>query len=154
MIIRPIRIEDAEAACDVLRRSIRELCAADHNNDPAILDKWLSNKTPEQMRSWIANPDARHFVSAENDRILAVGAVTKGGEILLNYVSPDARFRGVSKAMLERLEAEAAALGNKVCVLTSTATARAFYRAAGYRPAEGAPADLTSLGTRMRKALR
>jgi hypothetical protein len=38
--------EDAPAACDVLRRSISELCVADHGNDPTILARWLSNKTP------------------------------------------------------------------------------------------------------------
>jgi hypothetical protein len=44
---------DASAACDVMRRSIAELCVADHKNDPTILGRWLNNKTPENFRSWI-----------------------------------------------------------------------------------------------------
>jgi hypothetical protein len=28
-------------------RSIAELCVLDHRNDPAILARWLANKTPE-----------------------------------------------------------------------------------------------------------
>jgi hypothetical protein len=36
--------------------------------------------------------------------IAAVGAVTDGGEILLNYVSPAARFHGASSALLAALE--------------------------------------------------
>ena len=36
--IRDATPDDAEAACDVLRRSISELCVADHGNDPAILN--------------------------------------------------------------------------------------------------------------------
>ena len=36
--------EDAPAACEVIRRSISELCEADHRNDPEILRRWLANK--------------------------------------------------------------------------------------------------------------
>ena len=61
-----------------------------------------------------------------------VGCVTDAGEITLNYVSPDARFRGVSRALLGALEARAVARGNTRCTLTSTETARRFYHAVGY----------------------
>ena len=64
--------------------------------------------------------------------------MTDKGEITLNYVSPDARFRGVSKALLAALEARARELGNDVCTLASTETARRFYLAAGYVD-QGAP---------------
>src|ERR1700685_4376489 len=72
------------------------------------------------------------LVAVENNVILAVGAVTDAGEITLNYVSPDVRFSGVSKAMLGALEARAVERGNKRCTLTSTETARRFYRSNGY----------------------
>ncbi|HEX2135006.1 MAG TPA: GNAT family N-acetyltransferase, partial [Microvirga sp.] len=104
----------------------------DHRNDATVLERWLANKTPENVASWIAHRDSYVFVAAEAGTILGVGAVTSSGEITLNYVSPDARFRGVSRALLERLEATARALGNERCTLTSTETARRFYLAAGY----------------------
>jgi len=132
MEIRDAVAEDAPAACQVLRRSISELCIADHGNDPAILTRWLSNKTPEIVTSWIANPNASVLVAVERGTILAVGSVTDAGEITLNYVSPDARFRGVSRALLGALEARAIERGNVRCTLTSTATARGFYQANGY----------------------
>jgi len=47
MEIRDAVAEDAPAACQVVRRSISELCIADHRSDPTILMRWLSNKTPE-----------------------------------------------------------------------------------------------------------
>src|SRR5882757_9842767 len=50
--IRDATPDDAEAACDVLRRSISELCVADHGNDPAILNAWLGNKQPEIVAAW------------------------------------------------------------------------------------------------------
>src|ERR1019366_951048 len=90
-------------ACQVMRRSIAELCVADHRNDPAITERWLSNKTPEIFKSWI-RPDNSVLVAVEDNRIFAVGCVTDAGEITLNYVSPDARFRGVSGALLAALE--------------------------------------------------
>src|SRR5712692_9728428 len=106
MKIRDAVPEDAAAACRIMRRSIAELCVADHRNDPIILGRWLSNKTPEIFRSWI-RPDNSLLVAVENDDILAVGCVTDDGEITLNYVSPDARFCGVSTAILADLERHA-----------------------------------------------
>src|SRR6267378_3897521 len=130
--IRAATPEDAPAACQVMRRSIAELCVADHQNDEAILTRWLGNKTPEIFVSWIRQPDNSLLVAAEGGNILAVGSVTDAGQITLNYVSPDARFRGVSRALLGALEARAVERGNTRCTLISTATARRFYRAAGY----------------------
>jgi GNAT superfamily N-acetyltransferase len=132
MEIRDAVPADAPAACQVLRRSIIELCVADHRNDPAILDRWLANKTPEIVASWIAQPVSSMLLAVEGGSILAVGAVTDKGEITLNYVSPDARFRGVSRALLGALEARAAKRGNIRCTLLSTETAHRFYKAAGY----------------------
>ena len=132
MEIRDAVAEDAPGACHVIRRSISELCIADHANDPAILMRWLNNKTPENVASWIARPDNSVLVVVEDGRILAVGAVTDAGEITLNYVSPDARFRGVSRALLGALETRAAERGNARCKLTSTETARRFYHSGGY----------------------
>jgi hypothetical protein len=94
MKIRDALVADAPAACLVLRRSIIELCVADHRNDPAILAKWLANKTPELVASWITQPGSTVLLATESDDILAVGSVTDAGRITLNYVSPDARFRG------------------------------------------------------------
>jgi GNAT superfamily N-acetyltransferase len=115
MKIRDAIAEDAPAACQVLRRSISELCVADHENDPTILAKWLLNKTPDIVASWMALPDFSLLVA-----------------VTLNYVSPDARFRGVSRALLAALEARAIERENARCTLNNTETAREFYLANGY----------------------
>lgn len=138
MRIRDAVPEDAPVACEVMRRSITQLCVADHGNDPEILERWLDNKTPEIFRSWI-RPGNSLLVAVEDDSILAVGCVSNSGEITLNYVSPDARFRGVSKALLRALEARAIEHGNERCTLRSTETARCFYLARGF--AQDGPAD-------------
>jgi len=136
--IRDATPDDAEAACDVLRRSIVELCGEDHGNDPSILATWLHNKTPEIVAGWARQPGSSLLLAVEGDIVLAVGSVTDAGEITLNYVAPDARFRGVSRALLGALEARAAERGSVRCTLTSTETAHRFYRAAGYVD-DGAP---------------
>lgn len=136
MEIRDAIVADAAAACLVMRRSIAELCVADHRNDPAILAGWLDNKTPENFARWITEPRNSVLVAVEDEKILSVGAVTDAGEITLNYVLPDARFRGVSRAMLRALEERAADRGNTRCTLTSTETAHAFYKLNGYTERE------------------
>ena len=62
----------------------------------------------------------------EDDSISAVGSVPDAGHIALNYVSPDARFRSISRALLGALKARAMERGSARCTLDSTETARAF----------------------------
>ncbi|MCK1361406.1 GNAT family N-acetyltransferase [Bradyrhizobium sp. 199] len=154
MQIRDAKIEDAEAACLVMSRSIAELCVADHKNDAAILARWLGNKTPEIFIACIRQPENSLLVATEDDNILAVGSVTDAGQITLNYVSPDARFRGISRALLRALETRAVERGVKRCTLTSTETALRFYQANGYA-ADGPPVGNfgTSSGYPMSKSL-
>jgi GNAT superfamily N-acetyltransferase len=97
-----------------------------------ILARWLGNKTVENFVAWINQPDNSLLVAVEEGRILAVGSVTDAGSIGLNYVSPDARFQGVSRTLLRALEARALARNNRQCTLTSTETARRFYLSNGY----------------------
>jgi GNAT superfamily N-acetyltransferase len=145
MKIRDATPDDAEAACDVLRRSIFELCAGDHGNDPAILAAWLRNKTPEIVAGWARQPGNSLLLAVEGDAVLAVGSVTDAGEITLNYVAPGARFRGVSRALLRALEARAMERGSTRCTLASTETAHCFYQSNGYID-DGPPAG--NFGTR------
>lgn len=119
--IRDAVVADAEAVCEVLRRSITELCAADHHHDLAIIIQWLANKTPPTVATWIGQPNNSFLVAVgANGRILGAASVTDKGEITLNYVSPDARFQGVSRALLHALETRAAARGSSRCALHST----------------------------------
>lgn len=144
IIVRPARREDAASASKVLRRSIAELCIADHKADPLLLKPWLSNKTVEQFLVWLSMADSRLFVAENAGDIIAVGSMTICGEITLNYVSPEARFCGASKALMETMEAEARSHGVKECTLTSTETAHRFYLGLGYRDTETTSSSVTS----------
>lgn len=69
MEIRDAVADDAPAACQVLRRSISELCITDHRSDPTILSRWLNNKTAEIIAAWIADPSASVLVAVERGTI-------------------------------------------------------------------------------------
>jgi GNAT superfamily N-acetyltransferase len=56
------------------------------------------------------------------------------GTIVLLYVSPDARFSGISKALLAALEKAAIAAGICEIRLDSSVTAYRFYSRCGYVP--------------------
>jgi GNAT superfamily N-acetyltransferase len=130
MQVRPAQIADADRAIGVIRRSIQELCELDHNNEPATLSMWLSNKTADEMRQWIAAHTV--LVAVEGERMTGVAAVRADGEVLLNYVAPEARFQGVSKCLMQGIEAWASTRGLKWLTLESTATALRFYHSTGW----------------------
>ncbi len=131
--IRDARPEDAVDACDVMRASITQLCERDHDNDPATLADWLSNKTPVHVRLWIISPAYAIKLAHHRDRLVGLGALSASGEVTLLYVAPEARFRGVSKALLISLEAEARARGISTLTASSTTTAHKFFKMAGFR---------------------
>jgi GNAT superfamily N-acetyltransferase len=153
MRVRDAYERDADDCCSVVRRSITELCILDHQGDAVTLELWLANKTAANMRCWIREHHV--LVAVEGSAISGVAAMTSSGEIILNYVSPDARFRGVSKALLRGLEVRAAYLGIPLLKLQSTATAARLYNAVGYT-ACGSPTKGFGLtmGQPMQKRLR
>src|SRR4051812_3231746 len=71
--VREAAPNDAEAVIDVVRRSITQLCAADHRDDPGTLATWLANKTPQNFLSWLSNPDNFCVVAWQGDRLSGVG---------------------------------------------------------------------------------
>lgn len=127
MEIRVARPEDAASACGVLRRSISECCADDHRNDAAILSAWLGNKTPETVESWFLSASNYSLVAVSDSEVVGVAMLTRAGKIVLFYVSPDVRFSGVGKALLQGLEAQAREWGLRAIQVDSTITAQAFY---------------------------
>jgi len=84
------------------------------------------------MTRWIANPSLILFLAERNEQPAGVGCISADGEVLLNYVSPAHRFRGISRAILKHAEAALAEIGVSKGRLTSTETAHRFYREAGW----------------------
>jgi len=132
ILVRRAEAADVPAMSRVLTASITELCRADHRDDPKALAAWTANKTEAGVGKMLANPELLMFVAEREGAVSAVGAVTRTGEVALNYVAPQARFHGISKAVLARLEDELRGLGFDEGRLEATATARRFYESAGW----------------------
>lgn len=128
MLIRSAKLEDSMAVVSLLRRSIIELCVADHKSDPTALDAWLRNKTSDNYRAWIANEKLIKIVVEREEVIAGFGMAATDGEVLLNYVAPEFRFAGVSKLVLEEIERSLIEIGIEEARLWSTQTAHTFYR--------------------------
>lgn len=127
--------QDAEAACDVLRRSIQELCVADHQNDGKALGAWLENKTADNVRAWIASSRNYAVVALCNAKICGFALLGQDGTIRLCYLVPEVQHLGAGRAMLAALESEASRWGLKSLRLESTLTALPFYKRNGYTSA-------------------
>jgi GNAT superfamily N-acetyltransferase len=130
--IRTAILEDAPGACEVLRSSIEQCCVQDHQNQPQILDAWLGNKTAQNVASWIASPSNFTLVAEHEGQIVGVALLTQAGKLSLCYVVPAMLHRGVGKALLAEVEAQARRWDISVIRLHSTASARHFYVRNGY----------------------
>jgi GNAT superfamily N-acetyltransferase len=132
-LIRRAEVADSAEICAVIRASITELCHVDHKGEAAPLQAWLANKTPKTIACWIENPEYGIFVLCKAKQIAAVGGIISADRIGLLYVSPEHRFCGASKALLQHLEHEMRSLGAQIGHLQSTVTAYAFYQRLGWK---------------------
>lgn len=130
--VRPATAADAEAMSAVLTTSITELCSADHGNDPDRIARWTANKTVDGVRAMLTSPQVRLFVAEIDGSVAAVGAIMSDSEIALNYVDPQHRFQGASKALLAAMEEDMRRRGIVAARLSATATAHRFYLDAGW----------------------
>ena len=131
--VRPALTRDSAACCDVLRRSITELCATDYEDVPGFVGFWLENKTPENVKRWIDTPFCYCAAAWRLGVVVGFGAVSVNAEILLCYVLPEVKGRGIVHALLGHLEAWASKRGHRRFHVVSTVTARGFYERKGYR---------------------
>ena len=132
--VRPAEQRDADQAIDVVRQSITRLCIADHHNDEKTLATWLANKTRENFLSWLLNTDNFCVVVESDSHLVGVGVLHRRGEILLFYLAPLAQRQGIGNMIHAALEEKADQWGLTSLHLDSTALARPFYEALGYRP--------------------
>lgn len=137
--LRRATVFDVFGMSRVLTRSIRDLCQADHLDDPEKLGQWTANKDPASIRSWI-DGGAELWVATRADEVAAVGGLRAGGEITLLYVDPDHTGRGLGSALLTRIEDALRAQGCRQAHLDATKTAHDFYLARGWHD-HGDPAD-------------
>ena len=150
--IRPARVEDAAAVSELVRRSITVCCTADHGGDAALIARWTANKTPENVRHWLAAAGSIALVAHHSGQVVGF-ALVAGDELALCYVSPEVLHHGVGKALLREATLQVYARGVQVLRLDSTQTALAFYLRNGFS-VQGPPRHWAGLEAQpMSKAL-
>lgn len=132
--IRDANPSDAAKICDVLIRSVKEICAKDYDHDEAVIRDWCSNKDPEIVAQWISNPNNFCLVAELAPHGIVGAAMYSRAESLIHlcYLVPEALHQGIGSRLLNRLEAEAARLEHAIITLNSSITARGFYKRHGY----------------------
>lgn len=123
---------DASAACALLRRSIEVGCQADHQDQPAVLEAWLGNKTAANVASWFASPSNHALVAERDGALLGLCLLTQAGKLALCYVSPEALHSGVGRALIAAAEDQARAWSITKLHLHSPASASAFFERQGF----------------------
>ena len=153
LVLRPATVFDVFDMSEVLVASITQLCQRDHLGDPECLAQWCGNKSPADIRGWIA-AGLVPTVATSLERILGVGLVTPQAEVSLLYVAPWGKSRGVGGALLKYLEAELAAQGHAAAHSTATNSGLGFYLSQGWQ-VSGASTNCFGLpGHPMRKLLQ
>lgn len=129
--IRAATGADAEAMAALYRRSVEALGARDYS--PEQVRAWAEQgpdaarfraKLADGRRCWIAESDAgamQGFVDLEAD-----------GHVDFLYVHPDASRQGVSRRLLERIEADARAARVARLFVEASETARPVFEDRGW----------------------
>jgi GNAT superfamily N-acetyltransferase len=151
--VRKAEPADVGAMSRVLIGSITELCFDDHKGNAEAIASWTANKAPESVARWVVDPKLTVLVAEHRGEIAAVGALTAPDEIGLNYVAPAHRFMGISRALLKAMEAIMRDNGVADGKLNSSATARQFYRDAGWVDVDGPLSGRLVAGYPMQKRL-
>ncbi len=92
----------------------------------------MKNKTPGNFLAWIESDSLYCAVVERDSSVIGFGMATVSGELLLCFVTPEVRFQGVGKAVLQAIERWATKASISTLRLESTRTALPFYRRNGY----------------------
>ena len=123
----------AEEIARLMQRSIVELCVDDHGSDPGTYSPWLASKTGDKVEKLVNGTGRSVAAFNESRSVVGFAMGTPEGEVVFNYVAPEYRFQGISKALLRDLENYFAACGNSHATLTTTLTAEKFHVSRGYK---------------------
>jgi N-acetylglutamate synthase-like GNAT family acetyltransferase len=128
-IVRRAKEEDCAGVLRVHLRAIREIARSHYTSEE--IEAWAGPRKPEH---YVESIQSKEFYVAEEDgAVIGFGTLNqRQGEIEAVYVSPEVVRRGAGKALLQRLEERAQALGIKSLKMDASLNAVPFYESAGY----------------------
>jgi putative acetyltransferase len=125
--IRPAIIPDAEVISILIVKTIRETNANDYDEAAIelICAQFTTSKVIEKLSS------RAMFIAEANKKI--VGTISLGRDKLHSlFVLPECQYKGVGTMLVHYVEQVAVVEGRSLIELSSSVTARAFYRKLGY----------------------
>ncbi|VAW41064.1 hypothetical protein MNBD_GAMMA01-1742 [hydrothermal vent metagenome] len=131
-ILKLNTIENTNEIVRLLKKSIIELCGPDYGNDSTILNAWIENKTEENLIKWIESKETYSITALVENTIVGFGLSNITGEILLLYILPEYKRKGIGESIY--LYIEELLLKNNVTkvIAYSTITAKPFYLKMGF----------------------
>lgn len=142
IVIRPFADADQQAVRDLFVRINRELASPEMRE---AFEAYIARSLAEEIgriHAYYAERKGGFWIAEDPDSgLVGMFGLESGpedgtAELRRMYVDPQARRRGVARAMLRRAEEEAVSAGHHRMVLSTSElqkAALAFYRAAGYR---------------------
>jgi putative acetyltransferase len=120
---------DTEELGALFRRSVREVASRDYR--PAQIEAWV--KAPGEIETWAERMRSRvSFVAEERDRLIGFIQYEPPDHIDMTYVHPETQRRGVARALLAAVEAEARASDVPLLNVEASITSRPFFEAHGF----------------------
>lgn len=131
--IRRYRPGEEPAIWEVVRRATRESNARDYH--PDLIERWApDNKDMAEWSERLKNKNP--FVSTMDEEIVGMAEIEPTGFIDFFYVHPRFQGRGIGKALLSTILAEAASLGADKVFANVSVTARPFFLSQGFEITE------------------
>lgn len=126
MLLRHFKPEDAQACCDVINASVTAMRGL---NDAARF-YIIAKNVPADLSAELQT--GYSLVAEIHGHIVAVGSLSKDGEIRRIYVSPDMQKRGIGKAIMDMLEDAARKREMSEIRIHASPTSVEFYEQLGY----------------------
>lgn len=131
LIIRKAREEDAEKISKLIVDNIKNV--KENNYSKEQENSWISFNSPEHQIRRLNDSNRKIFILLKISKILAVGSITKDGEIKTLYVNYKERGKGYGHKMFLFLENYSKENKIKKLFLTATPSAVKFYLSQGFR---------------------
>lgn len=112
-----------------------EIAALIQGSDAALAAVYDTDTCSSASMSELSEPGTKLFVARQNGAALGCVALTGAGEVKRLFTLPDSRGKGVARALMSALEAQAQNDGRTTLTLETglgLAAAVALYRASGW----------------------
>ena len=126
--IRKATFQDAPGILRAHQNSIREIASKDHSVDQ--ISAWSDHLTAEGYIKAMRSGE-EYYIALDDEKVIGFSAM-KNSTVMAVYVSSEGAGRGVGKALYYILEREAARRNLTKFSLTSSLTARGFYKKLGF----------------------